>query len=84
MLLGLVSNALVRRNTRHLQRALAGHWATEGAPKLSDVARPSPLPHKHVNTLGRYDFTRPERVAAGEFRPLRNPASYRRQLAGFT
>jgi len=27
----------------------------------------------HINVLGRYDFTLPEKVIRGELRPLRNP-----------
>ena len=38
------------------------------------VARLSPLGHEHINLLGRYSFTLPDRVARGELRPLRNPA----------
>ena len=41
--------------------------------KTEDVARLSPLGHKHVNMLGRYAFTLPEAVARGELRPLRDP-----------
>lgn len=40
-----------------------------------DVARLSPLVHKHINMLGRYVFTLPEPVARGELRPLRSPAT---------
>ncbi|GAA4389571.1 Tn3 family transposase [Hymenobacter koreensis] len=81
--LGLVVNALVLWNTRYLQRALE-HWQeTHGAVDAADVIRLSPLLHEHVNMLGRYDFTLPERVAAGEFRPLRDPASWEERLAEF-
>jgi Tn3 transposase DDE domain len=38
-----------------------------------DVARLSPLGHKHINMLGRYAFTLPDTVARGELRPLRDP-----------
>ena len=37
-----------------------------------DVARLSPLGHEHINMLGRYVFTLPDRVARGELRPLRD------------
>ena len=74
--LGLVVNALVLWNTRYLQQALAEYQAAEGTPEAGDVARLSPLLHEHVNMLGRYDFTLPERVAAGELRPLRNLANW--------
>ena len=33
--------------------------------------------------LGRYDFTLPERIAAGELRPLRNSVSWEERLAEF-
>jgi hypothetical protein len=41
--------------------------------KASDVARLSPLHHKHINVLGRYSFTLAESVVKGELRPLNNP-----------
>ena len=41
--------------------------------KASDVARLSPLHHKHINVLGRYSFTLAEPVVKGELRPLNNP-----------
>lgn len=66
-----------------MQQALEEHQVTRGTPELSDVARLSPLLHEHVNMLGRYDFTLPERVAAGELRPLRDPANCQEQLAEF-
>jgi Tn3 transposase DDE domain len=41
--------------------------------KDEDVARLSPLGHEHINMLGRYAFSLPDRIARGELRPLRNP-----------
>ena len=38
-----------------------------------DVARLSPLIHKHVNFQGRYSFALSESVAQGGLRPLRDP-----------
>lgn len=73
--LSLVVNAVVLWNTRYLQQALQEHLATERAPEPTDIARLSPLLHEHVNMFGRYDFTLPERVAAGELRPLRDLAN---------
>jgi len=35
------------------------------------MVRLSPLPHDLVNGLGRYYFTLPEGIAAGQLRPLR-------------
>lgn len=79
--LGLVVNALVLWNTRYLQQALEQWQQTEGEPPADEVARLSPLLHEHVNMLGRYDFTLPERIAAGELRPLRSPSSWEEQPA---
>jgi hypothetical protein len=46
----------------------------QGFPiNASDVARLSPLQHKHINVLGRYSFTLAESVVNGELRPLNNP-----------
>ena len=33
--------------------------------------------------LGSYDFSLPEHIAAGEMRPLRNPANWEERLAEF-
>ncbi|GAB2796427.1 TnpA family transposase [Hymenobacter luteus] len=69
--LGLVVNAVVLWNTRYLQQALE-HWQeTEGELNPEDVGRLSPLLHEHINMLGRYDFTLPDSIAAGQLRPLR-------------
>ena len=81
--LGLVVNAVALWNTRYLQQALQEHQVTEEAPEPGDVARLSPLLHEHINMLGRYDFTLPERVAAGELRPLRNLANWQEQSVEF-
>ena len=40
--------------------------------RKEDLARLSPLSHKHFNVLGRYHFALPEEVLRGELRPLRN------------
>jgi len=79
--LGLVVNALVLWNTRYLQRALEQWQQTEGEPAADEIARLSPLLHEHVNMLGRYDFTLPDRIAAGELRPLRSSTSWEEHLA---
>jgi Tn3 transposase DDE domain len=41
--------------------------------KPEDVARLSPLIHKHINFQGRYSFALSEAVARGGWRPLRDP-----------
>jgi hypothetical protein len=40
-----------------------------------DIARLSPLIWRRLNFLGRYDFSLPDTVMNGDFRPLRNPTS---------
>lgn len=71
--LGLVLNAAVLWNTLYTQAALK-QLKAEGLPvKTSDVVRLSPLPHKHINVLGRYSFVLAEPAANGELRPLNNP-----------
>ena len=39
-----------------------------------DVKRLSPLGHKHINFLGRYQFSMPE-LPPNQLRPLRDPKS---------
>jgi len=72
--LGLVLNAIVLWNTLYMDAALA-QLRLEGHPiRDEDVARLSPLVHKHINFLGRYSFHMPECIARGELRPLRDPS----------
>jgi TnpA family transposase len=72
--LGLVVNLIVLWNTIYMDAALA-QLRTEGfLVRDEDVARLTPLGHKHINMLGRYAFTLPEPVARGEMRPLRDPS----------
>ena len=78
--LGLVVNALVLWNTRYLQQALEQWQATEGVLNPDDVARLSPLLHEQVNRLGRYDFTLPEAIAAGQPRSLRTLTNWEASL----
>jgi len=40
-----------------------------------DVSHLSPLIWRHLNFLGRYDFSLPDAVLNGGLRPLRNPTS---------
>ncbi len=70
--LGLVLNAVVLWNTRYIDAAV-GALRTAGHPVSdADIARLSPLGHKHVNMFGRYTFIPP---AGGVLRPLRDPAT---------
>jgi TnpA family transposase len=71
--LGLVVNAIVLWNTLYIEAALTQMRAEGLAVQAADVARLSPLVHKHINFQGRYSFALSEAVARGELRPLRNP-----------
>ena len=71
--LGLVVNALVLWNTLYMEAVLT-QLRTEGMEVLAaDVARLSPLVHKHINFQGRYSFALTEAVAQGALRPLQDP-----------
>ena len=85
--LGFVVNCIVVWNTRYIQAAL--HWLEAmGEDTLeADLARLSPLKHKHINmrpgpegavqakTLGRYHFELDDLARDGHLRPLRDPES---------
>ena len=71
--LGLVVNAIVLWNTLYMEAALK-QLRDEGiAVASADVARLSPLGHRHINFQGRYSFALSESVAQGGLRPLRDP-----------
>lgn len=72
--LGLVINMIVLWNTTYIEAALAQLRREGRMVRNEDVARLSPLIHRHIHVLGRYSFLIPESVANGELRPLRNPA----------
>jgi len=72
--LGLVVNVIALWNTIYLERALEHLRAQGRRIEPEDVARLSPLQHKHINFLGRYMFALPEAVLQGDYRPLRSPA----------
>jgi TnpA family transposase len=63
--LGLVVNALILWTTRYMNAALNHLHATGANVKQEDLARLSPLSHKHFNMLGRYHFAVPEEVLRG-------------------
>ncbi|HKM84158.1 MAG TPA: Tn3 family transposase [Candidatus Acidoferrum sp.] len=71
--LGLVVNLVVLWNTIYMDAAVKQLSAEGYEVQPEDIARLSPLGHKHVNMLGRYAFTLPDTVARGELRPLRDP-----------
>ncbi len=64
---------MVLWNTLYMEAALTQVREEGLAVQTADVARLSPLVHKHINFQGRYSFALSEAVARGELRPLRNP-----------
>src|SRR5215470_19860516 len=71
--LGLVVNVIVLWNTLYMEAALHQLRAEEFPVHPSDVARLSPLVHRHINFQGRYAFALADSVAQGALRPLRTP-----------
>jgi TnpA family transposase len=68
--LGLVLNAVVLWNTRHIDLAVTELRAQGYPVRDEDAARLSPLGYAHINMLGRYNFPLP---STNRLRPLRNP-----------
>ena len=73
--LGLILNVIALWNATYIQAAVERLEAEGHHVDPADLARVSPLVHRHINVLGRYTFTVPEVVANGELRPLREPTS---------
>ncbi len=73
--LDLVLNVIALWNATYMQAVVERLEAERHPVDPADLARTSPLAHRHINLLGRYAFTVPEVVANGELRPLRNPTS---------
>jgi TnpA family transposase len=73
--LGLALNAITHWNAIYMQEALRQIGEEGGNVIDADVARLSPIIWRHINFLGRYDFSLPESVSKGGLRPLRNPNS---------
>ena len=71
--LGLMLTAIAFWNAIYIQAVVENLQAQGHAIDPGDLARISPLVHRHINYLGRYGFTIPEAVARGELRPLREP-----------
>jgi TnpA family transposase len=73
--LGLALNAVIHWNAIYTQEAIR-HVRQEGLDvQNDDIAHLSPLIWRHLNFLGRYDFSLPDTVVDGGLRPLRNPTS---------
>ena len=68
--LGLVVNAIALFNTRYMDRAV--NYVRDHGRTLDDreLEHLSPLVREHIELHGRYSFTLPEAVRAGELRPL--------------
>jgi Tn3 transposase DDE domain len=74
--LGLVVNAIVLWNTLYMDAALQQLLEKDLPVDPADVARLSPLVHRHINFQGRYSFALAESVARGALRPLRDPNDF--------
>ena len=73
--LGLALNAVIHWNAIYMQEALRQLGDHKTPPHPADIARLSPIVWRHINFLGRYDFSLPDAVANGALRPLHNPTS---------
>lgn len=73
--LGLALNAVVHWNAIYMQAAI--QQLRQGGMDIhnEDISHLSPLIWRHLNFLGRYDFSLPDTVMNGGLRPLRNPTS---------
>ena len=69
--LGLVVNVIVLWNTSYMDAAISHLRSIPEEILGEDLARLSPLGYKHINLLGRYQFTLAEPYQQGELRPLR-------------
>ena len=73
--LGLALNAVVHWNAIYMQEAIRQLRLNSMDIRDDDIAHLSPLIWRHLNFLGRYDFSLPDAVMNGGLRPLRNPTS---------
>ena len=73
--LGLMLNVIAFWNATYMQAVVESLQAHGRSVNPGELARVSPLAHRHINFLGRYAFTLPEAVARGELRSLRDPNS---------
>ena len=73
--LGLLLNVIVHWNAIYMQEVLTQLKVEGWTIDEADLARLSPLIWRHIDFLGRYDFSLPEVVANGGLRPLCNPSS---------
>ena len=73
--LGLALNAVVHWNAIYMQEATRKVRLDGVDVSNDDIAHLSPLTWRHLNVLGRYDFSLPDTVVIGGLRPLRNLTS---------
>ena len=71
--LGLVVNVIALWNTIYMQEALEKLGEDGFVINDEDVARLSPMEHRHVNFLGSYSLCWMNYVSSGHLRPLRTP-----------
>ena len=71
----MVLNAIALWNATYIGAAVEQIRAEGFEVEPRDVAKLSPLVHKHINFLGRYAFFLPDLIAEGQLRPLRTPTS---------
>ena len=67
----MVVNIIVLWNTVYMDRALSRLRSTGYKTRIEDIVRLSPLVHKHINLMGRYNFALPEELVG--MRALREP-----------
>jgi TnpA family transposase len=75
--LGLALNVVVHWNAIYMQEAIQQLRLGGIEVRNDDVSHLSPLIWRHLNFLGRYDFSLPDTVMNGGLRPLRNPTCAR-------
>ena len=68
-------NVIAFWNATYMQAVVENLQAHGRLVNPGELARVSPLGHRHINFLGRYAFTLPETVARRELRSLRDPNS---------
>ncbi len=71
--LGLVVNIIVLWNTVYMDKALSHLRSTGYKTRTEDIVRLSPLRHKHINLMGRYNFDLTEELVG--MRALREPTT---------
>ena len=79
----MVGKVIVLGHTLYMEAALH-HLRAEACPvHPSDVARLSPLVHRHINFQGRYACALADSVAQGALRPLWTPREVRKEEEGY-